>query len=236
MLSHLTNNQEIWLKFLDDANPDENIPTGWENDDYESKQKSLLKPDELQISTVFKELYLIKVLRPDKFTVVAGKLGKKILGEQILEVPPVDMKQIVEKESSSKSPILLSSAPGNDPSFKVEQLVKETNKKMTSVAIGSAEGFDLADKAINAAAKSGSWVLLKNVHLAPSWLSEVEKKIYRLQLHDNFRLFLTTEFNPKIPRTLLRQSYKCVFEPPDGIKASLNRTFKTVLSPARSEK
>jgi len=38
------------------------------------------------------------------------------------------------------------------------------------------------------------------------------------------------EFNPKIPSTLLRQSYKIVFEPPSGIKASLLRTYKTVFS------
>jgi dynein heavy chain 1 len=40
-------------------------------------------------------------------------------------------------------------------------------QRYTSVAIGSAEGFEVADKAINAASKSGHWVLLKNVHLAP---------------------------------------------------------------------
>jgi len=44
---------------------------------------------------------------------------------------------------------------------------------MISVAIGSAEGFELADKAIKECTKSGSWVMLKNVHLAPNWLSEL---------------------------------------------------------------
>eukprot|EP01015_Nassula_variabilis_P036963 TRINITY_DN967_c0_g2_i6.p1 TRINITY_DN967_c0_g2~~TRINITY_DN967_c0_g2_i6.p1 ORF type:complete len:1103 (-),score=250.87 TRINITY_DN967_c0_g2_i6:90-3398(-) len=236
LVAHLNNNTAQWLAFLDDPNPDERIPSGWENEEYENSENSKLNPFEREVSLICRDLAIIKLFRSDKFSVVASNFVKKVLGNNILDVPPVDMKVVVEKESSSKAPILLSSAPGNDPSFKVEQLVRETNKKITSVAIGSAEGYDLADKAIIAAAKSGSWVLLKNVHLAPQWLSEVEKKIYRLQLHENFRLFLTTEFNPKIPRTLLRQSYKCVFEPPDGIKASLIRTFKTVLSPARSDK
>jgi dynein heavy chain 1, cytosolic len=48
------------------------------------------------------------------------------------------------------------------------------------VAIGSPEAFELVDKAIKGAAKTGSWVLLKNVHLAPQWLIELEKEIYKL--------------------------------------------------------
>ena len=78
--------------------------------------------------------------------------------------------------------------------------------------------------------------MFKNVHLDPAWLSELEKKIHVLNPHQNFRLFLTAEFSPKIPSTLIRQSYKLVFEPAAGIKASLLRTYKTVLSPARSDK
>ena len=59
------------------------------------------------------------------------------------------------------------------------------------MAIGSAEGFDLADKAMKEGVKTGTWVMLKNVHLAPTWLSELEKKIHVLNPNANFRLFLT---------------------------------------------
>ena len=43
-----------------------------------------------------------------------------------------------------------------------------------------------------------SWVLLKNVHLAPQWLVTLEKKLHTLTPHTNFRLFLTMEINPKV--------------------------------------
>ena len=55
---------------------------------------------------------------------------------------PVDMRGVVEKETTSRTPILLCSAPGFDPSFKVEQLSKEMSVKLVAVAIGSAEGFE----------------------------------------------------------------------------------------------
>lgn len=42
------------------------------------------------------------------------------------------------------------------------------------------------------------WVMLKNVHLAPGWLMQLEKKLHSLQPHACFRLFLTMEINPKV--------------------------------------
>ena len=40
-------------------------------------------------------------------------------------------------------------------SGRVDDLVALTNKQITSIAIGSAEGFSEAEKAINASVKSG---------------------------------------------------------------------------------
>jgi dynein heavy chain 1 len=93
---------------------------------------------------------------------------------------------------------------------------------------GSAEGFSQAERAINMAVKSGRWVLLKNVHLAPQWLVQLEKKLHSLQPHASFRLFLTMEINPKVPVNLLRAGRIFVFEPPPGIRANLLRTFSTI--------
>lgn len=91
----------------------------------------------------------------------------RVLGDQILNVGEVDLMRIVDKESNAKSPLLLVSAPGFDASYKVELLAKQASKKYTAVAIGSPEAFGLVDKAIKSASKTGQWVLLKNVHLAP---------------------------------------------------------------------
>lgn len=78
------------------------------------------------------------------------------------------------------------------------------------------------------ACKTGRWVMLKNVHLAPQWLVQLEKKLHSLQPHAGFRLFLTMEINPKLPVNLLRAGRIFVFEPPPGIRANLLRTFSTV--------
>ena len=51
--------------------------------------------------------------------------------------------------------------------------------------MGSPEGYAQADEAIKEAAKRGHWVLLKNVHLAPQWLSKLEKALH-LQVHAQY--------------------------------------------------
>lgn len=103
------------------------------------------------------------------------------------------MIQFIGGGISPNSPLMLVSAPGFDASYRVEQLAKQVNKKYTAVAIGSPEAFAVAFTAIRNASNSGNWVLLKNVHLAPQWLVELEKSIYSMKLNPEFRLFLTME-------------------------------------------
>jgi len=49
-------------------------------------------------------------------------------------------------------------------------------------------------------------------------------------------LFLTMEFNPKIPANLIRLSRVYVFEPPSGVKASLQRSFAQTLAAEKTDR
>ena len=71
-------------------------------------------------------------------------------------------------------------------------------------------------------------VMLRNVHLAPRWLSTLEKKLHSMVPHENFRLFLTSEISPKLPLELVRQSHVYVFEQPAGVKASILHSFSLI--------
>mmetsp|Transcript_1142 Transcript_1142/g.3133 ORF Transcript_1142/g.3133 Transcript_1142/m.3133 type:complete len:586 (+) Transcript_1142:1-1758(+) len=101
--------------------------------------------------------------------------------------------------------------------------------------MGSPDGYDLADKAVVSAASKGGWVLLKNVHLAPAWLHNLEKRLHSIEASKDFRLFLTMEIHSGVPTSLIRQSQVVVYEPPMGVKASLQRSLRS-LEPARVDK
>ena len=121
------------------------------------------------------------------------------------------------------------SNPGFDASYKVDALVEKQNATCSNVAMGSDEGFTSADRAITGAAANGTWVMIKNVHLAPQWLQSLEKRLAALKPHDDFRLFLSMESNSKIPVNLIRASRTLVYEQPAGMRANMRDTL-TVLS------
>ena len=72
----------------------------------------------------------------------------------------------------------------------------------------------------------GGWALLQNTHLALDFLTELLATVLETEkVHDDFRLWLTTEVHPKYPINLLQSSIKFTYEPPKGVKAGLKKTF-----------
>jgi dynein heavy chain 1 len=175
-------------------------------------------------------MLVVQAFRPDRLLASAHLFVGQAVGQNFMHAAEqeIDLANIIEIEVKASTPILMCSVPGYDASGRVDDMAAELNKGITSIAIGSAEGFSQADKAINSAIKSGRWVMLKNVHLAPQWLVQLEKKLHSLQPHAAFRLFLTMEINPKLPVNLLRAGRIFVFEPPPGVRANLLRTFSTI--------
>ncbi|XP_055383630.1 dynein heavy chain, cytoplasmic isoform X2 [Condylostylus longicornis] len=207
------------VAWLQQGTPEQCVPQLWD----ESKALS-------PVATSMYQLLLIQAFRPDRVCAAAHNFVSTVIGEDFMPLAEaeLDFALCVEKQLNCNTPALLCSVPGFDASGRVDDLAAEMNKQVASIAIGSAEGFNQADRAINAACKSGRWVLLKNVHLAPQWLVQLEKKLHSLQPHSGFRLFLTMEISPRVPVNLLRAGRIFVYEPPPGIRANLLRTFSTV--------
>ncbi|XP_019877694.2 dynein heavy chain, cytoplasmic isoform X2 [Aethina tumida] len=205
--------------WLQQSTPEQCVPGLW----IEEKQLS-------PIGTSMYQLLAIQAFRPDRVIAAGTLFVSAVLGADFMPSAEteLDLAACVEKQIRAHVPALLCSVPGFDASGRVDDLAAELNKQISSIAIGSAEGFNQADRAINMACKTGRWVMLKNVHLAPQWLVQLEKKLHSLQPHAGFRLFLTMEINPKLPVNLLRAGRIFVFEPPPGIRANLLRTFSTV--------
>ncbi len=177
----------------------------------------------------------MKCFRPDRLLQATAKFVRNVFETDLAEVSSYELGNIVSDEVLPATPIALVSVPGYDASYRVENLTKNTGARSASVAMGSQEGFTLADQAIAAASRQGTWVLLKNVHLSPTWLGQLEKKLQTLNPHRNFRLFLTMEANPSIPVNILRQSRLIMNEPPPGIKANLLDSLRSIPPPRLSQ-
>ncbi|CAB3408082.1 unnamed protein product [Caenorhabditis bovis] len=207
------------VPWMNNDNPESNVPVLW------SDSEGKLTP--LCIS--MNELLVIHALRPDRLLASAHRVVSAAFDDNFMQQDKVvDILSIVDGEVSPSEPVLLCSATGYDASGRIEDLAVETNRQITSIAIGSAEGFSQADSALGTATKSGRWVLLKNVHLAPSWLAQLEKRLHSMKPHAQFRLFLTAEIHPKLPSSILRASRVVVFEPATGLKANLLRSLSSI--------
>ena len=170
---------------------------------------------------------LMKALRPDRVPAAVRQLLEAVFGSDVLDFA-IDLQTIVENESDARHPLLLVSSTGYDASSKVDDLAFALKKKYQTVSMGSEEGFEQANRAIAGGAKSGSWVMLRNIHLCGEWLKGLEKKVFALNPSPTFRLFLTSEIHPAIPPNLCRLSQMLVFQPPAGVRASLLRSFATI--------
>ncbi|KNC52645.1 cytoplasmic dynein [Thecamonas trahens ATCC 50062] len=213
---------EAWAKFLDlSAAGEKAVPPG----PWNAAPAGAGMPGAL---VAFRKLLLVKAFRPDRLLAAMDTFVSAVFGSGFLDLGVLDLGKVVGSEVAASTPLLMCSMPGHDASGRVDEVAAEVGKRVNSIAIGSPEGFDLAENAISAAAKSGGWVMLKNVHLAPQWLVQLEKKLHNLAPVSGFRLFMTGEIHPAIPVNLMRMSRIFVFEPPPGVKANLLRTFSSI--------
>ena len=178
-----------------------------------------------QIDQDLRSILLVKLCRLDRFVPAVEKFIVTVFGKEIFEGQQ-DLEEIVRRVSST-TPLVLSSNPGFDASYKVSNLVEKLKAQCLNIAMGSNEGPASADKALNEAAATGHWVLIKNVHLSPLWLQSLEKRLNSLKPHPDFRLFLSTETSPKIPINLLRICRVLMYEQPAGIRANMKDSLSS---------
>ena len=202
-----------WERFYSEELGENFAPKAW--DDSTSKLDQQLR-----------SLLLVKLFRLDRFVPAAEKFVSAVFGKEIFETTE-NLQEIVAQVLPT-SPIALSSSPGFDASYKVENLVEKMKAQCSYIAMGSTEGVASADKAISNAAATGSWVLIKNVHLAPQWVQSLEKRLGSLKPNPDFRIFLSMETSPKIPVNLLRASRILMYEQPAGIRANMKDSLSTL--------
>ncbi|KAG1874247.1 dynein heavy chain and region D6 of dynein motor-domain-containing protein [Suillus tomentosus] len=205
VLNNILEHPDDWIPFLQSSSPESIVPTPW-------------KPNTPAVEAL-RSMLIVKCLRPDRLLQSTALFVRNVFQSDLSS--DLDLGVMVANEVPAATPLALVSVTGYDASYRVENLIQSTGARSSSVAMGSQEGFTLADQAIAAASRQGTWVLLKNVHLAPTWLGQLEKKLQTLNPHRNFRLFLTLEANPSIPVNILRQSRIIMNEPLPGIKANL---------------
>lgn len=204
---------EYWGRFFSEELAENAVPKIWDDS---------AEPIDQALSS----LLLIKLFRLDRFVPAAERFVNLVFGSGLFDIVE-DLKATVAEVPPTR-PISLVSTLGFDASYKVDNLVERMRIRCTNIAMGSNEGPASADKAITHAAQVGSWVLVKNVHLAPTWLQSLEKRMESLNPNPEFRLFLSMESSPKIPVNLLRATRVLMYEQPAGVRANMKDSMSSL--------
>ncbi len=148
LVKRINRSSEEFQQFLQHNTPEMCVPAIWAPD------KSLSA-----ISMAMMKLLVIQAVRPDRVIAAGHQLVDAVFGHSFIPAgeEELDLAKIVDIDVKGATPVLLCSAPGFDASGRLDELATKQNKQITSIAIGSAEGFSQAEKAINSAVKTGRY-------------------------------------------------------------------------------
>ena len=122
-----------------------------------------------------RSMVIVKCLRPDPLLQSTALFVRTVFQNDLSS--DLDLGAMVANEVPATIPLALVSVTGYCATYRVENLMQTVGARSSLVSTGSQEGFILADKAIAAASRQGTCVLLKNIHLEPSWLGQLEKTL-----------------------------------------------------------
>jgi len=201
-----------WKRYFDSAAPErEPLTPSWESK-----------------LTRFQRLLVLRALRPDKMTPALQEFVSAELGAEFTEAPQFSLASSY-KDSTPLTPLIFILSKGADPAGKLFAFANEMGfrDRFQSISLGQGQGA-IAQRYIEDGVRKGSWVLLQNCHLALSWLPALERILLELNpenVHDDFRLFLTSEPTPGFPVSILQSGVKMTNEPPKGLRANLTRSY-----------
>uniref|UniRef100_A0A1B0AQ10 Dynein heavy chain, cytoplasmic n=1 Tax=Glossina palpalis gambiensis TaxID=67801 RepID=A0A1B0AQ10_9MUSC len=186
------------------------------------------KSEEIPVDnlTNFDKLLLVQILRSDLITRYMRLTTEELLGLSLEAIQQPTVEQLVA-ESSSNKPIIMVTQTENDPSFEIIALVSRLRGKDKYEEISIGRGMEKkALEIVKRAAELGQWVCIKNFHLVPDWLLELDKELDDFKKSEDFRLWLICEsiqgFNEAIIYKYVRVLYEC----PSSIKQKAKKMLQ----------
>ncbi|XP_027744233.1 dynein heavy chain 5, axonemal isoform X7 [Empidonax traillii] len=208
ILDQISSEEKQWKIWFDSKNPEEElVPSGYG-----------------QSLDCFRHLLLIRSWCPDRTIAQARKYITDTMGEKYAEGVILDLEKTWE-ESDPRTPLICFLSMGSDPTDSIIALGKRLKTETCCVSMGQGQEIH-ARKLLHQTMAHGGWALLQNCHLGLDFLDELmDTLIETKNVHESFRLWMTTDIHKQFPITLLQMSIKFTNEPPQGLRAGLKRTY-----------
>jgi dynein heavy chain len=210
-LAHFNNNVNMYKEMYEHPNPDQ-----WEF------------PADATMLNGFRRLLVMRAIRPDKLVPAVSRFIVEFIGEKYVKPPSFDLASIF-LESRATTPLIFVLSAGSDPLKALLKFAETKNKRPDPISLGQGQG-EKAQKQIEAALKTGDWVILQNCHLSVSWMPTLEKICEDIEsdprsAHRDFRLWLTSYPSEAFPVSVLQNGIKMTREAKKGLQSNLQDTY-----------
>eukprot|EP00798_Chlamydomonas_sp_ICE-L_P021153 gene21153-28042_t len=177
----------------------------------------------------FQKLLVLRSLTPDKLVPAVQAYVMTGMGKRYVEPQEFKLGAIFA-DSAPSVPLIFVLSAGSDPMANLLSFADEKGRAVETVSLGQGQG-PIAEQWITKAIEKGFWVVLQNCHLAKSFLPRLEviceKVLSEPTVSAEFRLWLTSYPSDIFPQSILENGLKITNEPPKGLRAGLERIFKS---------
>eukprot|EP01041_Mallomonas_annulata_P000989 gene989-1935_t len=171
-------------------------------------------------------LCALRCIRSDTVVLAIQKFVFETMGEKFVKPPPFDL-QACYSDSSATVPLVFILSAGSDPMSAILRAAELMHVQVDPISLGQGQG-PKAERLIERAKEKGTWVVLQNCHLAPSWMTTLEKICDELdpdEINAGFRIWCTSYPSDVFPVSVLQNGVKMTIEPPKGLRANLLGSF-----------
>lgn len=178
------------------------------------------------VTAPFQRVLLAQIFRPDLLLAQLRLSSSQLLGVSPEAATQPTVQQLLE-QSSCERPILMISQPELDPATELRgvALKKWGAQKYQELAIGRGSE-QRALQAMRQAASQGQWLCVKNVHLVPEWLAQMERELAEMPKSQEFRLWLLCESTRGFSEAAVYKCLKVRYEQPRGLKQQVQRMLQ----------
>ena len=121
----------------------------------------------------FEKLLILRCIRSDKITFAVTDFVIEQMTQKYVIPPPFNLADCFV-DSSNISPLIFVLSAGSDPMGNIMKFSETSQISMASISLGQGQG-PKAERMIEKAQVDGTWMVLQNCHLAPSWMPAMEK-------------------------------------------------------------
>lgn len=173
------------------------------------------------LGSSFQRVLIAQIFRPDLMLHQLRKVSSDLLGISPDASTQPSVEQLLQ-QSSCDRPILMVSHAENDPTT---ELRKWANQKYREMAIGKGVEKRVLSE-MRQAAIDGHWLCVKNVHLVPEFLTQMERELSEIQKSKDFRLWLLCESTEGFSEAAIYKCLKVRYEQPKGLKQIVMRLLQ----------